>query len=334
MKVRHGRIIRPLLQEKKQTLLDYLEQRNLPFCLDSSNQDRRFLRNRVRLDLLPTLEDHYNPAIRQTVLQTMEILREEDALMGFLTDAALRAILQTGKPEASNGRQRQIEVPLDLFFAEHPALQRRMLDKICWQMDCRPGFRQIDQLLSLMQKGENGGEMHLQGGLRVRKMPGTILFSYPAGRESYRGSGHSSVTIAEHLAGPGIYTFSGIGRTLSIRLETPADLPPFGDKKKATLYLDAREISFPLQLRSVSPGQRFRPFGVRGSRKVNRFLSDRKIPAHERCLYPVLFSAERIIALPGLEIDHDFRLTSATRTVLVIEWRTIPFEDPPAGAAL
>ncbi|MDP3479654.1 MAG: tRNA lysidine(34) synthetase TilS, partial [Desulfoprunum sp.] len=103
-----------------------------------------------------------------------------------------------------------------------------------------------------------------------------------------------------------------------------------GDKKKQTLYLDAREIAFPLQLRSVSPGQRFRPFGVQGSRKVTRFLTDRKIPAHERDSYPVLLFGERVIALPGLEIDHDFRLTSSSRSVLVVDWRQIPPEDLPA----
>ncbi|MDP3479586.1 MAG: tRNA lysidine(34) synthetase TilS [Desulfoprunum sp.] len=334
MNARNGTIIRPFLLEKKQTLLHYLEQRHLPFCLDSSNQDRRFLRNRVRLDLLPALEDHYNPAIRQTVLQTMDILREEDDLLDSLTDKALSTLGQTGDQAETASPSGQIEIPLDLFATEHPALQRRMLEKICWQVDCRPGFRQIDQILYVLQKGENGSEMHLQGGLRVRKMPGKILFSYPAGRSRFRGSGHSPVAIDASLPGPGIYTFSGIGKILSIRLENPAVLPQFGDKKKETLYLDAREITFPLQLRSVSPGQRFRPFGAQGSKKVNRFLTDRKIAAHERGLSPVLLLGERVIALPGLEIDHDFRLTSSCRSVLVVDWRQIPPEDLPASTDL
>ena len=264
----------------------------------------------------------------------MDILRDEDDLLDTLTDKALSALGLTGDLGKTDNPPDRIEISLDRFAADHPALQRRMLEKICRQMDCRPGFRQIDQILYVLQKGENGSEMHLQGGLRVRKMPGKILFSYPAGRSRFRGSGHSPVAIDVSLPGPGIYTFSGIGKILSIRLENPADLPPFGDKKKETLYLDAREISFPLQLRSVSPGQRFRPFGVQGSRKVNRFLTDRKRPAHERDSYPVLLIGERVIALPGLEIDHDFRLTSSSRSVLVVDWRQIPPEDLPASTDL
>jgi len=172
MNARNGTIIRPFLLEKKHTVLNYLEQRHLPFCLDSSNQDRRFLRNRVRLDLLPALEDHYNPAVRQTVLQTMDILRDEDDLLDTLTDKALSALGLTGDLGKTDNPPDRIEISLDRFAADHPALQRRMLEKICRQMDCRPGFRQIDQILYVLQKGENGSEMHLQGGLRVRKMPG------------------------------------------------------------------------------------------------------------------------------------------------------------------
>lgn len=327
MKIRNGKIIRPLLFEKKQTLLHYLEERGIPFCLDSSNQDRRFLRNRVRLDLLPALERHYNPAIRQTVLQTMEIFREEDDLLDRLAEKALNSLPPSGSSQDS-GLVQWREIPLKAFLVEHPALQRRILDTICWQMDCRPGFRQIDQLLFLMHKGENGGEVHLQGGLRVKKVPEKILFFYPAGRKKYRGSGSNPVAVAELLPEPGTYTFTAIERTLTLRLERLTEIhQPAG---RETLILDAREISFPLQLRSIAPGQRFKPFGARGSKKVNRFLNDRKIPERDRGLYPALFLGDRIIALPGLEIDHAFQVTSATETVLVVEWRPVPPGAPTA----
>ncbi len=332
MNLRNGRIIRPLLHETKQSLLRYLADRHIPFCLDSSNQDHRFLRNRVRLDLLPHLEKHFNPSIRQTVLQTMDILRQEDELLALLADKALGQILQVETTTGPDNRTSRIEISSRCFAAEHPALQRRILDKICWRMGCRPGFRQIDQILSLILRGENAGQVHLQGGLRIRKMAGRVLFSYPSGRKRFRGSGQEQIAIAQTIPGPGLYSFPKIGRALSIQLARPADFSQFNDRPR--LFLDAEKINFPLQLKSICPGQRFRPFGSKGSRKVNRYLNDRKIPAHERPSVPALLAGERIIALPGIEIDNDFRLTAASRRVLVIEWQAIPPGDQTAGAKL
>ena len=86
--------------------------------------------------------------------------------------------------------------------------------------------------------------------------------------------------------------------------------------------VDAARIAFPLRLQSVIAGQRFRPAGRGGSRKVNRFLNDCGIPFEKRYYYPVLMMEEQIVALPGLAIDESFRLTAASRTALVIKWRS------------
>ena len=119
---------------------------------------------------------------------------------------------------------------------------------------------------------------------------------------------------------------------LAIHIES-ADTPrQYG--KRATLYLDADKISFPLQLRSISPGQRFRPFGSQGRKKILRFLNGRKIAAHERDVYPVMLMGGRVVALPGLEIDQEFRLTPETQRVMVVTWRPISAEDPSAAAEL
>jgi tRNA(Ile)-lysidine synthase len=73
------RVVRPLLDVSRQEVLKYLSAHRLKYREDASNRDRRFLRNRVRHELLPLLEKNYNPAIRDVVLRTAEILRAEAA---------------------------------------------------------------------------------------------------------------------------------------------------------------------------------------------------------------------------------------------------------------
>ena len=328
MAVRNGSIIRPLLHEKKQTLRAYLEGKNISCCFDSSNDDRRFLRNRVRLDLLPELEQHFNPAIRQTVLQTMDILRQEDDLLHDLTEKVLQSIHQLQSSDTPAISQ-QREISLTLLKAEHPALQRRILEKLCWQMNCRPGFRQIELLLGLITAENHGGEVHLEGGLRVHTTAATLVFSYPAGRWRFRGSGRQSVSIDQEIAAPGIYPIAELGMILSLSFTQSSGIELSASRD--CLYLDAEKISFPLRLRSIQEGQRFKPFGAQGRRKLLRFLSDRKIPARERHMFPTLLSENRPICIPSLEIADDFRLTAATEKVLMVSWCRLPAEEQPTA---
>jgi tRNA(Ile)-lysidine synthase len=318
MHYRHGRIIRPLLNESKETLVNFLSEKEIHFCLDSSNQDRRFLRNRIRLDLLPALEKDYNPGMRRTILQIMDIMREEESLLDHLTEEALAPLRQTACQ--TNTEKRQLQIPLSLLSGQHPAIRRRMLEEISWEMGARPGFRQIELLVSLLENGKADGEVHLVGGLRVKKSADGLVFSYPRGRTAFRGSGRKIMAIDEVIEAPGIYEFAAIGRVLSLRLETA----PETLVQEGRLFVDAGKIVFPLRLQSIARGQRFTPFGGIGSKKINRFLNDRGIKSEMRPFYPVLTMQEQVIALPGLAIDDSFRADTATQTVLAISWHESP----------
>ena len=308
MDYRRDRVIRPLLAVRKQTLADFLAARNIPCCIDSSNLERRFLRNRVRLDLLPLLEGRFNPSIRRTILQTMEILGREEELLAELTQEILPVIEDKGRDH--------LAVPLPPLRAIHPALRRRLIEHCCWSLGARPTFRQIDRILALTDGEGPGSEVHLHGGLRTRATADSLDFRYPLGRTAFRGSGRAAIAIDTLIPGPGVYPIAALGTVLELRLE-PAPVAPDG-----RLCVDAARIAFPLRLQSVIAGQRFRPAGRGGSRKVNRFLNDCGIPFEKRYYYPVLMMEEQIVALPGLAIDESFRLTAASRTALVIKWRS------------
>ncbi|MEJ2034474.1 MAG: tRNA lysidine(34) synthetase TilS, partial [Deltaproteobacteria bacterium] len=86
--IRDGRIIRPFLSIPKEEILAYHEDRDIPWYEDSSNRDRRYLRNRVRLDLLPELARRFNPNIGRTLIQTAAILGDEEELLADLTGQA------------------------------------------------------------------------------------------------------------------------------------------------------------------------------------------------------------------------------------------------------
>jgi tRNA(Ile)-lysidine synthase len=317
MALRRDTIIRPLLQETKQALIDYLETKAIPFCLDSSNQQRLFLRNKVRLDLLPYLEQNFNTSIRQNLLQTAEILKSEEELLEQLTEDVFRHLVEVSGNRLSGTEPcpETIRINARSFLDCHLALQRRVLEKVCWMMLTRPGFRQIEQIRHLIKDGGNGSETHLGLGLRVWKRNEEILFSHPAGREGFRGSGLENTAFSLTVEGPGIFPIAGHVLSVTVQPETPGIL------HDNELLLDADRIAFPLLLRNPLPGERFRPLGATGRKRINRFLTDAKIPRQDRRFFPALVSEGKVIAIVGLRIDHDFRVQDGTRCFLRIGWR-------------
>ncbi len=92
-----------------------------------------------------------------------------------------------------------------------------------------------------------------------------------------------------------------------------------------TLLLDLDKVTFPLLLRPPDPGERFRPYNAPGKKKIFRYLAEKKIEVKKRAGYPVLVSDSKIIALPGLQISHEVRVTKTTKSRLKIELIDIPY---------
>ncbi len=194
MQSKKGWIVRPLLNEKKKSLLHYLQSEQIVFCRDSSNDDRAYLRNKVRLDLLPFLEGNFNDSIRQTILQTAQILQDEETLLDALTCQAFQVVVHNtpaAQPPPSQSAvpagPPALQINIQQFCSQHSAIQRRILEKCCWQMEARPQFRQIQLLLDLAHKGQTGAEIHLSQGLRAQRTRQEMIFRYPMGKCSYRG---------------------------------------------------------------------------------------------------------------------------------------------------
>ncbi len=311
MSIRNRNIIRPLLHETKESLLSFLKSQNIPFCEDSSNTDRRFLRNRIRQDLLPQLEKRYNRSMRQTLLQTAAILKEEDALLTALTNSAVQEMVH------KDGKQ--ITLDLTQFSMTHPAVQRRILEKICWQMASRPSFKKIKSLQRLAAARESS-EVHLSKGLRAIKQAGSILFHFPSQKKGYRGPALMKKRYSPlRITGPGRYQVAALQHELVIE---EIDIPPETIAHDTLLLLDAATIQLPLTLRPHIPGERFHPLGAPGRKKISSFLADQKIPALERQNYPVLLSSNTIIAIIGLRINHEHRVTSKTKKTFCLRWET------------
>lgn len=186
MAPRSGTLIRPLLGVRKAALLDYLHAKGIGFCHDSSNDDLRFLRNRIRHHLLPLLERDYDPGIRQALLKTAANLGEdEDLLAGLLADC-WPAVVDWPAIGAETGEQACL-LRREPFRALHPALQRRLVERLLWDLGAAARYEQILAVLAAARTGRTGSELHLSRGLRVGIRREHLVFVYPRGHIPWRG---------------------------------------------------------------------------------------------------------------------------------------------------
>jgi tRNA(Ile)-lysidine synthase len=314
--LRDGLVVRPFLGAAKTEIIQFLADQGISSCLDSSNLQRIYLRNRIRLDLLPYLQANFNPKIGASLRKTAAILEaEEELLAGLAAQAYARAV------EEEQGECAGLTIALGEFSFQPLALRRRIVESACWRMGCRPSFRQIGQLLSLAETGDKGAALHLADGLRVVKAEDRLRFCYPHGRKAVRGNlseaGGDGIPFAWEIPGPGEYFVESIGITVELRLL--AGLPPgWQEQGPAVLYCDAEKVSFPLQVRSFRTGDRFYPLGAPGRKKLGDFFTDQKIPVAQRNRIPILTDRQGIIAILGLRLDQRAAITPGTGKILAL----------------
>ncbi|PIE60080.1 MAG: tRNA lysidine(34) synthetase TilS [Desulfobulbus propionicus] len=188
MAMKNGDIIRPLLHIEKRRLLSYLRDKQFSFCHDSSNDDDRFFRNRIRRELLPLLERHYNQGISSAILKTASNMSVDEALLEQLTKSAWEAVYLPLEKERGETEWESLQLHRLLFLKQHPALQRRVIEKALWRLGTEARYEHIVSIVDAARAKKSGIELHLSKGLRAVISRERILFLYPLGQRAWRGS--------------------------------------------------------------------------------------------------------------------------------------------------
>ncbi len=311
---RVNKVIRPLLNIYRTDIMQYLQDKNIPYMLDSSNMDQRYRRNQVRLDLLPKLAADFNPNIKQVLCQTASILQDENKFLEKITDQAYgQTVIET----CDENGEKLLDVILSYFTELDTAIQRRLLEKAILVLNRKPGFKQIESIMAAVVSAPH--VIHLAGGLRVFKDGKFLRLSFPAGQTSNRQNFIETECVRFEILIPktGIYAIPEINSVIEIEFLT-SHLPEEQLKTPDADYLDYDKLSFPLKLRNRQNGDCFIPLGCPGRKSVGKFLSDLKMPMCVRRLTPVLLSDENIVALPGIRINDEFQVTANTGKILKV----------------
>ncbi len=146
------RFVRPFYDITRDEINDFLEVMDCEWCVDSSNIDRRFLRNKIRLDLIPLLEKKYNPNLVDTLARTADILGTEDEYLDRIANGVLESLLDTGDASLEC-------IPVDEILSLPYAVSRRVARMWLMQVlqtPLPPPLTDIETVLTLCESGKPG----------------------------------------------------------------------------------------------------------------------------------------------------------------------------------
>jgi tRNA(Ile)-lysidine synthase len=294
-------VVRPLLGIAGPELRAWLAAEGIPCREDPSNLDRRFLRNRIRAELLPELGRRYEPRIVAHLARLAAIAGEEDELLGaFVRELADEFIVRKGRDAYLDLKT----LPLLL-----PALARRVAREYLRELqgDLRDiSYEDVESLLSL---GE-GKDLPLHKGLVLRREGGLV------GRRKDRPRAKAYEILWD---GRGEVVVATAGMTFrGTRRKAEAGRSSFKNDDRTGVDLDPAKLVFPLVIRNRKPGDLYRPLGAPGRKKLKEILRAKGVPVAGRDRLPVFLSRGEIVWAPGLPVGDKYRITGTTESVFSI----------------
>jgi len=284
-------LVRPLLDCSKADLRAFAREAKVRFREDASNDSPDILRNRIRRELLPLLESHYQPALAKIVLRQMAILGDEAELLEKL---------------ARDWRRKRSPA----FATLGTAWQRLVLQAELLGAGISPEFELVEKLRTSPR-------------LNVMFEPGLVL------RHDGRGRVHKaairSVAFGEEQADlslegrRGQGAFGALAWNWQISNSANSRWPKFAEGRE---WFDADQVGPRVVLRHWQPGDRFQPAGLSKRVKLQDLFTNQKIARERRHQLVVAATASgEIWWVEGLRISERFKLTPATRRRLKWGWR-------------
>ncbi len=310
-------LIRPLLAVPRAEIEAYCRQHQLRPRMDHTNRDVAMLRNRIRHQILPQLEQ-VSPGLGGRLGRLAEVISADLALLEELLDEQWPDLLLDSSDRA---------VTLDLVawralpLGLRRAALRRAIQSLQGMTDL--GFNNVEDARRVAEQGETGAQASLPGRLRARVSYGRLLVSdedyYPPPPADWPLLADDQPVA---LAIPGLTPLRNSGWLAEARL-LPADAVTRAATEANTnrwvAFLDADAAGADLTLRPRRPGERFQPLGLSGrSNSVSDFMIDARIPAAWRERVPLLVSSSHVLWIAGWRLDERVRVTEQTRRILHI----------------
>ncbi|MBE3588472.1 MAG: tRNA lysidine(34) synthetase TilS [Thermoanaerobacteraceae bacterium] len=303
-----GRYIRPFLDVRRREIESYCRRYQLPVREDASNKKPIYTRNRIRLELIPLLEQKYNPGLVDALVHLGHICREEDA---YLEEETARLYSRVLLEE----REDRLVLSIPALLSAPVALRRRLVRRAFACLAGEGGslsFLRVEALLLLVENPVGGRVVELPGGVKARRQKSRLylwldqndlavpFYSYP-------------------LVVPGVTFIPETGQRILARVIPSPAAPDPRRLSPAEALLDYDSLPGDLRVRRRREGDRFHPLGMAGSMKLKKFLIDRGVARERRDEIPLVVAGEQVVWVGGLRPGEPWKVTPHTKRCLYLQ---------------
>lgn len=308
--VRDGIIIRPLLEISRKEIEDYCHEHSLKYRIDHTNEEVIYTRNRIRHMVIPLIEEHFNPNFSNSLVRMGDILRVDEDFL----DHYSRQVFDT----ITRHKDNEVKISLLDFLKCHMAVQARVI-RLGLELlkEDLVGIEHvhIEGVLDIALNSNVGATLNLPHGLKARKDYDYLVLSIGKAAE-----GEDLVPVPDflyELPVPGEVFIPELGVKI---LAQPEEEYTVLNRGKKCIYIDAEAVQGDkLFVRNRRNGDRFKPLGMKGTKKLKDYFIDNKIPRHKRDSIPLVVDRDNIIWVVEHQISQDYRVTRDTKRLLRLE---------------
>ncbi len=280
----NGKIIRPLLPFSRAQIENFASENQIKWREDSSNASDKYLRNKIRHDVVPILKS-LNPNFLQSFQETSNHLQQAKSMVEDASNLVYKEVV--------------IEKEDKIIFKiyELKRLDNYQAYLYHWLKDF--GFTAWNDIYDLPD-AQSGKQIFSRDYSLLKDRE--ILILQPISEED-----------------SAIYEISKDTKSLNFPINLSLDIvKAMADANHNCIFVDLEKLSFPLQLRKWREGDYFYPFGMEGKKKVSKFFKDEKLSLHDKSDVWMLTSNEEIVWIVARRLDDRFKVTDKTTTILHI----------------
>ncbi len=283
----NGSIIRPLLPFSRDEIETFAKESDIEWRDDSSNASDKYLRNKLRHDIIPLLKE-LNPGLLQSFENTISNLKQSQTLV----DDASRIVYR--KVVTDINFQKRINLPELMQLPNYVAYLYQWLEPF--------GFTDWDSINDLAT-AQSGKQIHSQNYTLLKDRNELIVFPKA---ESEEPSKFLIEKEQKEVKFPLKMAFCNVD---DISIQTTN-----------VIFVDEEKLQYPLEIRKWQEGDWFYPYGMDGKKKLSKFFKDEKFSLFDKSNAWLLCSENQIVWVVGKRQDERFKVTDATTKILKINY--------------
>lgn len=306
---RDDTIIRPILDIERSSIEAYCEQHNLNPRIDSTNLENIYTRNKIRLDLIPYMQENFNNNIVESICRMGNNLKLDS---DYIEQEGINKFKEVSKSQYDG----KVEIALDKYINLHKAIKTRIIRNSIKYILGDTNFvdqKHIEDILELEDDNKINKKLVLPRGLFVYRNNESILFTN-------KEITYEEIEYSYRLPKDGVIKIKELGvfvETKTISIERFKSMKV--DKSSKVFDLD--KFKGGIIVRNRESGDKIKLAG--GSKKLKNLFIDLKIPREERCKVPVVVDENEVVCVGNYKMSENYKIDANTKEVLKITFKKL-----------